>query len=357
MASLNRDLSDTPVAILDFETTGYSPKNGCRVVEVAIVRVEPGQVPQLVLDTLVDPEGPVQASRIHGITDDDVLGAPPFSDLAGSIAASVEDAVVGCFNASFDMQFWESEFARLPEKYWVPQPPHVCLMYMRPLLGLGGKCCLGDACSQQGISGATHRAADDALATAYLWLSYRARALADGISTFGDLAERGTYRFLESLALPPLRESDSPHPWKRPPSTALKPRFDELAFRAPAWPWPSQAVSPTIGEELELIGPPRDVAFGRSAIGTRLYWQSLVDAFLDGRLEEHEITKLSAISAQYALGLDDIRALHARIFAEHMLQLAKDDAVTDAEAANMADLHVALGRLGWAPGTTPAPAT
>ena len=45
----------TPVAVVDFETTGLTAGPD-RVIEVSIVRVEPGREPRVVLDTLVRPD-------------------------------------------------------------------------------------------------------------------------------------------------------------------------------------------------------------------------------------------------------------------------------------------------------------
>src|SRR5262245_14174544 len=60
-------IADTPVAVLDFETTGLRPGPD-RVVEVAVVRIDPGQPPRVVLDTLVNPGRPMACTEIHGIS-------------------------------------------------------------------------------------------------------------------------------------------------------------------------------------------------------------------------------------------------------------------------------------------------
>lgn len=52
-----RPLREVPLAVIDFETTGLSPKGGARVVEIAVVRALPGRKPEVVLDSLVDPDG------------------------------------------------------------------------------------------------------------------------------------------------------------------------------------------------------------------------------------------------------------------------------------------------------------
>ena len=90
-------IAETPIAIVDFETTGLTP-GADRVVEVSIVRVEPGQRSELVLDTLVDPCRAMAATEIHGITDDDVQGAPRFSEIAEDVAQALSGAVVAAYN-------------------------------------------------------------------------------------------------------------------------------------------------------------------------------------------------------------------------------------------------------------------
>lgn len=58
-------IADTPVAVIDFETTGLTPGYD-RVVEVSIVRIDPGSKPRVVFDTLVNPARPMAATEIHG---------------------------------------------------------------------------------------------------------------------------------------------------------------------------------------------------------------------------------------------------------------------------------------------------
>ena len=46
----NFDISEIPISVIDFETTGLTAGID-RVVEVSVVRCDPKQKPQLVLDT------------------------------------------------------------------------------------------------------------------------------------------------------------------------------------------------------------------------------------------------------------------------------------------------------------------
>lgn len=77
-----RVIVETPLAIVDVETTGLKPDPD-RVIEIAVVRIDPGEAPRLVLDTLVNPGRDIAATDIHGIADEDVVDAPIFSEIAG----------------------------------------------------------------------------------------------------------------------------------------------------------------------------------------------------------------------------------------------------------------------------------
>ncbi len=69
----------TSYAIVDLETTGFSPAHHHRVVEIAIVLTnEAGSVTDE-WETLLDPQREVGASEIHGLTGADLHGAPTFA--------------------------------------------------------------------------------------------------------------------------------------------------------------------------------------------------------------------------------------------------------------------------------------
>ena len=139
---LSSPIADVPVAVLDFETTGMWAGVD-RVVEVAVVRVEPGRGPELVLDTLVHPGRRVACTYVHGITDRDVVDAPRFEHVAGRLLQALRGCVVAAYNVAFDLRFLEAELALAGVRH---EFPHLCLMYLRPMLGLGKHCRLSAAC-------------------------------------------------------------------------------------------------------------------------------------------------------------------------------------------------------------------
>jgi DNA polymerase-3 subunit epsilon len=215
---LDHAVAETPLAVLDFETTGLYA-GGDRVIEVAVVRLEPGRGPHLALDTLVNPQRPVAATHIHGIRDRDVTDAPTFREMSGELVRALAGCVLAAYNAYFDMRFldWEMGAAGLRAR-----PPYLCLMYLRPLLGLGRRCGLDRACRAHGIDHSiAHTAADDAFAAARLWGSCIAAMGERKIRTFGDLADERRYKFTESFTRPPLRLEDTLLP---PLRARLKPR-------------------------------------------------------------------------------------------------------------------------------------
>ena len=60
---LDYTIAESPIAVIDFETTGLHP-GGDRVVEASVVRLEPGEEPRLVFDSLVNPGGFVTAALV-----------------------------------------------------------------------------------------------------------------------------------------------------------------------------------------------------------------------------------------------------------------------------------------------------
>lgn len=203
-----RAIADTPIAVLDFETTGLSP-GGDRVIEVSVVRRDPGERPRLVFDTLVNPGRRVAATQIHGITDADVAAAPAFGEIAGDLVEALRGCVVSAYNVYFDIRFLSYELGRAGVRHL---PPHFCLMYLRPMLGMGERCRLDAACAVHGIAleaRSYHTAAADTIASAELLELCLGRIADRGVATFGDLAGlRNSYKFLRSFVQDPLPGPD-----------------------------------------------------------------------------------------------------------------------------------------------------
>lgn len=101
-------------AVLDVETTGLSPDQGDRVVEIAIIVLDENFRVVRMLDSLVHPcrRIPPYVASIHGISDSAVQQAPTFTQLIPEFLDCVSDAThLVAHNISFDLSFLRSEFA------------------------------------------------------------------------------------------------------------------------------------------------------------------------------------------------------------------------------------------------------
>ena len=104
---------DRPLAILDIEATGISPRAD-RLVELAILRIEPDGTEQF-RTWLVNPTVPipVETTAIHGITDEVVKNCPTFAQVAGDVKNFLGDSDLGGFNIGrFDVPMLCEEFLR-----------------------------------------------------------------------------------------------------------------------------------------------------------------------------------------------------------------------------------------------------
>ncbi len=98
--------------MLDTETTGLSPLNGDRMVEIGAIEVLHRTVqPQRVFHHYLNPGRsiPQEVVRIHGIDDAKVRNAPRFADIAEDFLAFIDGATLVIHNASFDLGFIMNE--------------------------------------------------------------------------------------------------------------------------------------------------------------------------------------------------------------------------------------------------------
>jgi DNA polymerase-3 subunit epsilon len=183
-----------------------------------VVRIDPGSRPRLVFDSLVNPDRRMAATELHGITDQDVVDAPRFRDVAGELLRTLADSVVAAHNVYFDLRFLRFELDRLG---LFQEVPHVCTMYSRPLLGLTA-CNLNDACVADRIAYTpVHSSRSDSLAAALLWVRYREAFTERRILTFRDMTLTGKrYKFFASFAFGTLRVCGT----AASPGAVLKPR-------------------------------------------------------------------------------------------------------------------------------------
>lgn len=175
-------------AVVDVETTGGSHGTGHRITEVAIVEVRNGIVGDG-FRTLVNPGRsiPRRISRLTGITDDMVAGAPYFDHVADEILHRLEGRIFVAHNVRFDWGFVGAQLAEAVGE--VPDVPRLCTVRMaRRLVPELRRRNLDAVTAHYGIEvEARHRAYGDAVATARILLRLLDDAEARGIGTLSTL--------------------------------------------------------------------------------------------------------------------------------------------------------------------------
>ena len=159
------------VLAFDLETTGISTNND-RIVQVALIGADADGNP-IHHDILVNPQRPIprDASRVHGMYDQDVRSKPVFKECANELAELMEGAVIVGHNArKFDMPLLQNEFYRCGIS---PPKPLVVLDTLEAVrrLKIPRPHNLGAQCARHGIdlSNAHDAAADAAACLLLLW--------------------------------------------------------------------------------------------------------------------------------------------------------------------------------------------
>ena len=99
--------------MVDIETTGLSPGWRDRIVEVAVVVLDPAGHVVEDWSTLVNPLRDVGPSSLHGLRPRDLVDAPTFVDIAPELAAHLAGRVVVAHNLPFDARFLRAEYATI----------------------------------------------------------------------------------------------------------------------------------------------------------------------------------------------------------------------------------------------------
>lgn len=319
-------------AVIDVETTGLAPQRD-RVIELAVITTDPwGRI----LDewsTRINPQGPVGATHIHGITQEDVANAPTFGDVIRQLNSRLVGAAIAAHHAHFDLAFLRAEYGRAG---WdMPHLPALCTLqaseYHLPTLDRRR---LTDCCwAVEASLTDAHSALADARATAHL------------LAAFMD-PHLGLPPLQEHLALPaqglatqwptgPVRPPSAAPPPTR--QQALSPRAQvKIAAKASAPPAQSllEAVAQfSLVDALDEGAPP----------GAIEYLEKLAEVLEDGEVTAEEMEDLAAIAEAEQLAGDDVEAANLA-FVRALTHVALDDGkVTRAERADLQHISDLLG--------------
>lgn len=105
--------------ILDTETTGLSPKEGHRIIEIGAVELVNRLPTGNNFHVYINPERdvPLDAQRIHGITDEFLRDKPKFNEIVEDFVEFIGESKIVIHNADFDIRFLNAElfYVKKPE--------------------------------------------------------------------------------------------------------------------------------------------------------------------------------------------------------------------------------------------------
>jgi DNA polymerase III epsilon subunit family exonuclease len=184
----NTPLRAVPMAVLDLEMTGLSPKHD-RLCEVAVVRGTQASV-ECRMSSLVRPGVPCSegARACHGLTDEELAAAPPFREVVDELEAILDGAVLVAHNVAFDLTYLEQAYKDLNRA--MPVMATLDTLTVARRLFAFRKNNLAALCAEFGISNARHhRALGDANATFELLFAMLDVIDPSGTMTLGELDE------------------------------------------------------------------------------------------------------------------------------------------------------------------------
>jgi DNA polymerase III subunit epsilon len=100
--------------VLDTETTGLNPKLGDRVIEIGCVEILDRRIGEQRFHAYLNPERDIEegASRVHGLTREDLAGKPRFAQVAPAFLDFIRGAELIIHNADFDVEFLDMELGQ-----------------------------------------------------------------------------------------------------------------------------------------------------------------------------------------------------------------------------------------------------
>jgi DNA polymerase-3 subunit epsilon len=309
-------IQTTQFAVVDVETTGLFPGAYDRIVEIAVVRVEPDGA---ILDeyaTLVNPDRDVGPTDIHGISASDVKNAPRFREIVGDVIARMAGAVFVAHNVHFDMRFLRAEMARLGHE--LPTFPFLCTMQLarRADPGIPSRR-LDELCRHFGIrlEGA-HCAYMDARAEAALLARCLACVAKEGVQCLADVGVQGSVVGVKRWPSFPVSGTS----YRR--AAAARDRLRQRSYIA------------------GLVA--RLPATGDASTEMDSYL-SLLDGILEDRkVTQDEAAALFALAGELGVSRNQALAAHQAYMQDLIRVALSDGVITEAEQTDLAQVRLLL---------------
>jgi len=112
--------------ILDTETTGLEVLQGHRIIEIGAVLINDRKKSKEHFHTYLNPSRLIdeEASKVHGIMNEDLLNKPAFDEIAEEFLEFVDGSTLVIHNAAFDVGFLNNELKLASSKY--PMLQDIC---------------------------------------------------------------------------------------------------------------------------------------------------------------------------------------------------------------------------------------
>tara|TARA_B100001564_G_scaffold202272_1_gene170129 strand:+ start:150 stop:869 length:720 start_codon:yes stop_codon:yes gene_type:complete len=112
--------------VLDTETTGLEVKQGHRVIEIGAVLLNDRKKSEEHFHSYLNPSRLIdeEASKVHGITNEDLEDKPAFDEIAEEFINFIEGSTLVIHNAPFDIGFLNNEIQLASTSY--PKIEDIC---------------------------------------------------------------------------------------------------------------------------------------------------------------------------------------------------------------------------------------
>lgn len=307
-------------AVIDIETTGFSPAHHHRILEIGVVLIDDDGNLVYEWETLVNPQRDVAATEVHGLSAADVYAAPTFAQIAGELKSLLQGRVPVAHNLAFDARFVAAEFERAGYTVPLTTTSGLCTMRLASCYLPDGPRTLEACCDSIGCPvECAHAALDDARATAKLLAHYMRTDAGFADSWLEVIAAAQTSEWPAIPCVRVVRVS-------RTTARAFRDQhfLGRLASRAPR-----SEMHPEANSYLSLLDR----------------------ALLDRQISRHEEDELVSAAEMMGLSRNDAVALH-RLYLLTLGKMALEDEVVTAE--QQADLRLVAEMLGLTAGDVDA---
>jgi DNA polymerase-3 subunit epsilon len=299
-------------AVIDFETTGFSPSKN-RVIEIGVVRTDSSGRVLGEYQTLIQPNQDVGRTDIHGISATDLVDAPIFGEVINDLAKILNGAILVAHNAKFDFSFLEHELDRAQAAFL--DIDGLCTLDLVYQVMPSGSRKLSHCCEHFGIPlGNLHSALDDARMAAQLLSKL--------------LESTDIHGLPEPFEMRPAN-GPTKAPLHRSPISVNNPKIDRAITRhsnqMPAKPAKGQVSTATVSQYLNLL----------DAV--------MQDEFLD----EEEVKALEELATLLKLDLNAMALLNSAHIHNLCRTAMSDQIVTEDERRHIRAVAELLQVTDW----------